>query len=140
MCASIVLDNSVKTHRLFFLVVEIKPSILAYISAPLKVRKLFDIFWLSFAGLIPLFGKVVCKGNPLVEIKCKHGIFLPDKAFDKVPPIGSFQPTSSARRFYRWRFRFFTISADSLIPLFYMGSSPDPFFKGNHVNKKQKRL
>jgi len=37
--------------RLFFLAVEIKPSILAYISAPLKVRKQLDIFCLTLAGL-----------------------------------------------------------------------------------------
>ncbi len=70
-----VFDNSVKTLRLFFLAVEIKPSILAYISAPLKVRKQFDIFCLTFAGLISLSARLFVKGTSVLKAKANTACF-----------------------------------------------------------------
>jgi len=53
-----VAHNSEKIGRSFFLAVEIKPSILAYISAPLKVRKQLEIFCLTLAGLMSLSARL----------------------------------------------------------------------------------
>jgi len=58
---------SEKIQRLFFIAVEIKPSILAYISAPLKVRKQFDIFCLTLAGLISLSARLFVKGTSFLK-------------------------------------------------------------------------
>ena len=56
-----VVHNSGKTQRLFFRAAAIKPSILAYISAPLKVRKPLDIFCLTLAGHMYLSARLFVK-------------------------------------------------------------------------------
>jgi len=70
-----VVHNSGKTQRLFFLTVEIKPSILAYISAPLKVRKQFDIFRLTLAGLMSLSARLFVNGTSLLKANASTASF-----------------------------------------------------------------
>lgn len=59
----------------FFLAVEIKPSILAYISVPLKVRKQFDIFCLIFAGLMSLSARLFVNGTSLLKANASTASF-----------------------------------------------------------------
>jgi len=62
--------------RLFFLAVEINSPILAYSSAPMKVRKQMDLFCLTLAGHMSLSAKLFIKGTSLLKANVKTASFL----------------------------------------------------------------
>jgi len=83
--------NSEKTLRWFFLEVPVaigmNPSILAYISAPLKVQKQFDIFCLTFTGLISLSARLFVNGTSGLKANAGAASFLPINRSTRFLPL-----------------------------------------------------